>query len=256
MQIIFIEGVSGSGKSSLAQNLRDKLTDIGYSVDCYIEFDFTNPIDFYSTAYFKSNDYENLLAEYPDYSKEIEENTIGVEDIRLIRYYNRETALFDGLLLNVFREREFCYKPTNLVPLSEYSRVYKLIWEHFAQKQSALDYILFDGSLFHHPINDMIRNYNASHDEIAIHVNTLVETVKSLNPYIVYLSADNITKRLQKARVSRSQTPPSDTQIQFWKARKQADLSVLSRLNVPHKIYDISQENWIYVQNQVLNDIL
>ena len=260
MQIIFIEGVSGSGKSTLSQNLRDKLTDSGYKVACYLEGDFTNPIDFHSTAYFKQNEYDDLLAEYPLDSKEIKENTIIVGDVRLIQYYNSKTALFAEPLLSVLREHEFCFTPVNLVPLSEYNRVYKLVWEQFEQNHkqnyTPVDYILFDGSLFHHPINDMMRNYNASHEQITTHINMLVGTVRTLCPYIVYLSADNIAERLRKARVSRNQTLPSDTQIQFWKTRKQADLAVLSQLNAPHKIYDISHENWIGVQNQVLNDIL
>jgi len=60
MPLIFIEGVSGVGKTTLTQKLCNKLNEMGHPAKCYLEGDFTNPIDFYHTAYFKQNDYENL----------------------------------------------------------------------------------------------------------------------------------------------------------------------------------------------------
>ena len=245
MRLIFIEGVSGVGKTTLAQKLCNKLNEMGYLTNYYLEFDFTNPIDFYCTAYFRQEEYENLLSEFPDYSDDIKGNTIIAEDIRLVRYYNGKTALFTEPLLDVLFKHEFCYKPNDPVPLSEYTRVYKLIWDMFAQETSIqFDFLLFDGSLFHHPINDLIRNYNSSCDQVAYHVNTLVESVNLLRPLVVYLSADNICEQLHKAHICRKQTPPSAEQIQFWEDRKQMDLAMMQQLSIPYDIYNISCENW------------
>ena len=117
---------------------------------------------FYCTAYFRQEEYENLLSEFSEQSNDIKSNTIVAADIRLVRYYNGKTALFKEHLL-VLRKHEFCYKPNNPVALSEYTRVYKLIWEMFSQEaNNQNDFIIFDGSLFHHPINDLMRNYNAT----------------------------------------------------------------------------------------------
>ena len=60
-KLLFIEGVSGVGKSTIMQKLCDKLRGMGYSVDLYREFDFPNPIDFFCTAYFKQYKYETVL---------------------------------------------------------------------------------------------------------------------------------------------------------------------------------------------------
>lgn len=158
MKLIFIEGVSGVGKTTLAQKMYDKLRKMGFSTHCYLEFDFTNPIDFYCTAYFKQDEYADMLAEYNEFSEDIKRNTIIADDIRLIRYYNQKTPLFPEPLLNVLRNREFCWKPVGLVPLSEYTRVYKSVWELFAQNASSQrDYLVFDGSLIHHPIANISR---------------------------------------------------------------------------------------------------
>ena len=50
-KIVFIEGISGVGKSTVTQKLCNKLREMGFSADCFLEFDYENPIDFYSTAY-------------------------------------------------------------------------------------------------------------------------------------------------------------------------------------------------------------
>ena len=244
-KLLFIEGVSGVGKSTITQKLRDKLRGMGYSVDRYREFDFPNPIDFYSTAYFKKNEYEALLAEYNWLTEDIRNNTVIADDVRLVRYYNQKTPLFSESLLGKLHEHEFCWNPANLIPLSEYTRAYKSVWEKFVKNTSnQLDYLIFDGSLIHHPINDMTRNYNAMSEQITSHLNTLIETVSSFRPQIIYLSSDNVAERLKKARISRDETLPSDEQIRFWEKRKVMDLAVMPQLSIPYEIYDISQENW------------
>jgi len=115
----------------------------------------------------------------------------------------------------------------------------------FSQKTNKqTDFLIFDGSLFHHPINDLMRNYGATRDQIAFHVNTLTESVISLNPQVVYLWVDNTAERLHKAHISRNQPLPSKEKIQFWEDRKQMDLAVLKQLMLSYDFYDISQENW------------
>ena len=60
-KLIFIEGVSGVGKSTMVQTLQKELTGLGYKVKSYLEGDYTNPIDFYYTAYFTAHEYENYV---------------------------------------------------------------------------------------------------------------------------------------------------------------------------------------------------
>jgi Cdc6-like AAA superfamily ATPase len=257
MRLIFIEGVSGVGKTTLMQKLCGKLREKGFSASCYLEGDFTNPIDFYSTAYFKRDEYEALLAAFPNFSEDIRRNTITVKDIRLVRYFNGNTPLFSEALLSKMQNHEFCWNPVNLVPLSEYTRVYKAIWEQFARNADAqTEYMFFDGSLLHHPINDITRNYGVSDKQAADHINTLVEVTRPHHAQVIYLSANNVAERLKHARISRNETPLSKSQIQFWIDRKQNDTAILKQLGVPYDVFDISQENWDLQFDDMLNCIL
>ena len=67
------------------------------------------------------------------------------------------------------------------------------------------------------------------------------------NPKIIYLSSDNVSERLHKARINRNETPPSAKQIQFWEKRKKMDFSIMPKLSVQHDVYDISLENWDFL---------
>lgn len=256
MRLIFVEGVSGVGKSTMTQKLCDNLNKMGYAAGSYLEGDYANPIDFYCTAYFKQAEYDDLLVDYGEFAEDIKSNTITAGDVRLVRYYNRETPIFAESLLTELRDHELCWKPVNLAPLSEYTRVYKMVWESFTHKVDAqLDYLLFDGSLLHHPINDMMRNYNASCDQITDHVNNLIDAVNQLHPMVVYLSSDYVAERLRKARVCRNEAPPSAEQIRFWEARKQMDMSVIRQLPILCDRYDISRENWDFILDVMVKRI-
>jgi len=220
---------------------------MGHPTKCYLEGDITNPIDFYYTACFTQREYESLLAKFPDCLDVIKNNTIVAKDVHLVRYYDNKTPLFDEPLLSLLRERELICNPINPVPLPDYTSIYKSVWEKFANEAAGqFDFVLFDGSLLHHPINDLTRIYSASSQEIIFHVNTLLSAVQKLHPQIIYLSSDNVSKRLQSAQISRKKPLLQAEQIQFWENRKETDLAVMQRISIPYPydMYDISNEDW------------
>lgn len=63
-ELVFIEGVSGVGKSTMVRMLSEELKAYGYNVKSYVEFDYNNPIDFYCTAYLSAEEYERLITKY------------------------------------------------------------------------------------------------------------------------------------------------------------------------------------------------
>ncbi|ABX42438.1 P-loop NTPase family protein [Lachnoclostridium phytofermentans] len=256
--IIFIEGVSGVGKSTTVHKLSDKLRSLGYSVKSHVEGDPTSPLDLCWAAYFTIPEYENLLIVYPTFAEELSKNIIYRDDYILLRYQVECTPLYSSELHAKLHKHEFCYNPVNTVPLSKFTEVFTNLWKEFAYNGvSENDYVIFDASLVGHITNDLIRNYNASEAELVEHIETLLHIIRSMNPIIFYLSSDNVCERLIKARDSRKQTPPDNGRIEFWEKRKQIDLSVLSQLSVQSQIIDITNEDWdsaiSYIASQVTN---
>jgi len=243
LELLFIEGVSGAGKSTMTRLLADELMLRGLRVRAYLESDAENPIDFYSTAYLPLPEYEKLCTKYPSFH--LWEQAIHAGAARLIRYGSKNAPLYPEPLLSELAQREFCYNPCHLIAMSEYTAAYEHVWRNFSSSlDETFDYILFDGSLLHHPINDLIRNYSASSDQSFAHVHTLLNALGKQKRRIFYLESDDIATRLAEARHARGQAAPSEDIVHFWEKRYEYDSYVLNQLHENSTVLNISHNGW------------
>jgi thymidylate kinase len=241
--LIFIEGVSGAGKSTMTPKLCEKLQDNGYSVNCYLEGDIKSPVDSFGQAYLSKTEYENIQLKYPEFTDDLSKNCISGYEYNLVRYRDNKQRYYSTKLYEYLKECEFCYNPAKPLPFIRYTKVFVDMWRRFTESEQATqDFIICDGSFLHHQINDLIRNYNASEDDIFKHLTELLRIVQPLNPIIFYLSSQNVGERLKKARDSRGQNEPTKDAINFWEKRKDIDLRILNRLPVESHIIDISDD--------------
>lgn len=171
--IIFIEGVSGVGKTTTAALLCDNLRNKGYKAECHLEGAKDNPLD-------------PFMGSYP---------------------------------------------PS--IPLSVFSETYLQCWQDFKRNRLGQNSILIlDGTLLHHQVNDLIREYDASNETILKHLSNLLYVIQPFSPVVFYLSSDDVGHSLAKARKNRKQSVPTEEQIAFWHNRKHVDLYVLDKLPV------------------------
>ena len=253
-EIVFIEGVSGVGKSTMVKTLAGELRRLGYSVRDYVEFDYTNPIDFYCTAYLLPEQYEKLCRDYPLSADIIRANTIPAGKAKLVRYFDEDTPLFEEPLLSELALCEFCYKPKQLVPIEEYSSAYREVWRQWVSMlDKSCDFFLFDGSLLHHPINDMMRNYGVDGEGALPHVRSLLDSLGDIKRHIFYLKTGNIRGQLKRAYRDRGQDTPAEEQIRFWESRYENDRTVLRGISEEYEIFDVSAGNWVEVRKEILN---
>jgi len=253
-KLVFIEGVSGVGKTTMVRMLAQELREAGKRVEAYEEFDFRNPIDFYCTAYLTEADYEQLCREYG--AERLAKHTVCAGKARLVRYYDEDTPLFEEPLLHELAAREFCYHPKRLISLTEYTEAYRNVWSDFADElDDSQDIILFDGSLLHHPINDMMRNYGASAEQAAGHVGALIEALGDTDWCVFYLKTEDIRSQLAAARAERGQSAPTEEKTAFWVQRYENDMAVLARLSVPHEVLDVSHGGWDAARRRILEKL-
>jgi hypothetical protein len=240
-RLIFMEGVSGVGKTTLSAALFEGLRGLGHPARCFLEGDPESPLDLFQTAYLTRARYEELLRAHPDWADELRKRSMSEADYALIRYRNAaEEARFPDVLYQLLKEREFCYHPSNPLPLPEYANVFLRLWKRFVSAGTRAEgAFIFDGSLLHHQINDLMRNYNASRAQIAAHVGALAQTVAALDPVVFYLSAGDVVEQLTRARLNRGQTPPTAEQAAFWQRRKEIDLWTLGSLPIESHVIEI-----------------
>ncbi|MHB1153295.1 MAG: P-loop NTPase family protein [Eubacteriales bacterium] len=243
--IIFIEGVSGVGKSTTTSKLCEALQYNGYTVSSHLEGDCDNPLELCRFAYLTLPEFEKLKNIHPEAVNMLNNNSIFEDSYVLVQYQTRESEFFTPDLCNYLKKREVCYKPSNPVPFAKFTEIFRNRWRRFRESDLAKqDYTVFDGAFLHHPINDMIRNYSASDDEIMKHLTVLIKTAAPLNPIIIYLTAEDIGECLIKANKSREQAIATKEQIEFWKNRKRIDLAVIGKIPVKSYVIDISNYNW------------
>ncbi len=255
-EIIFIEGVSGVGKSTMVQALSRELTNSGYKVKAYLEGDCKNPIDFYNTAYYSIYEYEKLCNKYGSSIDAISENTIMTENARLVRYGNEKTFIFDEPLLSELAENELCYHPKKTISIDKYISVYTEIWKNYQREvNEEVDFAIFDGSLLHHPLNDMINNYRINEQQAVRYISALLNTLELSKKYIFYLKTNNIPQQLRTARKERGQNEPTKIQIEYWKKRYEYEMSVLSAIDEKYQILDISDNGWNLARKEILHTI-
>lgn len=252
-KLIFIEGVSGVGKSTMVQTLQKELTDLGYKVKSYLEGDYTNPIDFYRTAYFTTLEYEKLCCKYSCYIEIINENTIKADGIRLIRYANGKDYIFEEPMLSTLIENEFCYHPKKIIAIDEFISTYKKIWNNYQKSlDGSLDFVIFDGSLLHHPLNDIMNNYHITGEQAVPFIESLLNAVKLTEKYIFYLKTDNISLQLEKAYKDRQRPEPTSKQIEFWERRFKEDMIVINSIKEQCYMLNVSDNSWDKAKKEIL----
>ncbi|HBP38732.1 MAG TPA: hypothetical protein DD640_08330 [Clostridiales bacterium] len=256
-KLIFVEGVSGVGKSTLTVKLRDALIAHGFRAVCHLEGDADNPVDLFCCAYLTKTEFFQLLQDYPIDKDTLIENSVQEADYVLVRYGDCNTAFFVPTLFDVLKSHEGFYKPANPININQYTQVFADCWRRFlCQNQGNTDYVIFDGGFLFHRANDLIQNYQATDETIARHLIALLSAMSPHSPILFYLSAKDVGARLIQARESRGQTPATEVQIAFELERKHRQMQILNILPVQTCIIDISNgwENAIENMIGLIND--
>jgi len=250
--LIFIEGVSGAGKSTAVTAVAEALRAQGHKVCHYIEGDPDCPLDLYWAAYLTIPQYESILQRYPAFADELMRNVIAKEEAYiLLRYQVWKTRLYSQDLSDELHRHEFCYNPTNVKPVPKLTEVFVRLWQRFAEGAGQWDYAVFDASWLSHRTNDLLTTNNAVADEIADHLEALLATVRHLNPAVFYLAPDNVRACRLAACQSRKKGPPSEENIQFWKRRYEMDMKVLPKLSIKAEVINITN-GWVEVAPAIL----
>lgn len=254
--IVFIEGVSGVGKTTTVIQLADWLTAQGYRVKIHLEGDAFSPLDLCWISYLPMEEYKNLISQYPDYADRISSQIVDQNNYVLLRYRIDRKPLFPEEVDMELHRKEFCFNPENSVSLDEFTKVFQRLWVRYAQADhSNLDFEIFDATLVSHMTNDLIRNYHAPKEKMVQHINTLIDAVQSLQPRLYYFYTDNLEKRVTEARIARKQKPLTSTQLQFWKDRESYDKAVISQLKIACRSINVSAHDWDASIQSILDEI-
>ncbi len=185
----FVEGLQGSGKSTLVKKLSEKHP--GYLA--VHEGDYS-PVELAWCAYVSMDDYGRILEKYRAIQREIEEKSHREGD-RMIICYTQIITDIPG-----FHKDLEQYEIYNRRLSREAFR--KIILERFS-KWNTEDHI-FECSLFQNIIEDMLLFQNASDQSILEFYKEIREALSGRNYQILYLLTEDIASNINTIRKERA----------------------------------------------------
>ena len=185
----FIEGLQGSGKSTLVQKLAEKKPDC----NAVREGEYS-PVELSWCAYMDEKTYQKILVQYSDMRQMIEEKTYSEGDKKIVCYTKIKTpnrSFYKDLEQYEIYNNRVSYDDFKSIILSRYRA-----WNQ--------DHMIFECSLFQNIVEDMILFRCASDDEIMAFYQDIHNALDGKKYHIVYLKSDDIRGNLNVIRKERS----------------------------------------------------
>lgn len=185
----FVEGLQGSGKSTLV----NKLSELHPGCTAVREGDYS-PVELAWCAYMDEKDYLLILEKYSDMREKIEEKTFSEGDKKIVCYTKIQTQNHE-----FYKDLEQYEIYNGRTSFDEFKRV--ILSRYKAWKT---DNSIFECSLFQNITEDMILFRNASDDEIIELYKLIRDAIEGKDYHIFYLKADDIKGNFDVIRKERS----------------------------------------------------
>ncbi|MCK9862130.1 hypothetical protein [Paenibacillus sp. ATY16] len=241
-KLILVEGLCGTGKSTLAERLHHYLVQQGKSSAFYDEGAEGHPASLNWHALFREQEYNEFLERYPNLANDISLRAIKDGSNYLLPY--RGVKEFSGqIALNAeLKSRELCWAEMPIVAQSEFTYLIQRHWARFVEVASLTDTVyVLEAVFFQHQIHDLLKHYQASDSQIEQHIQGIAQQIAAMNPILIYLTQPSV--RDQQVWISSIRSKPrfaSEQNIKFMENRKRIELWLLDTLHFPtHTIENV-----------------
>lgn len=274
-RLILVEGIPGSGKSTIAKKIQEYLESKDINTMLYNEGD-GHPADLSWCSYVPINEYKDIINKYPEYSLVINDNTVIENDFAVVAYTKLGFTPYENELMKYFEAHEVY---DGRVSSEKFTDLHLKRWSRFAENTINENKVyIFECAFFQNHVCELMGIHNKENDYIYEHLNSLVRTVNELSPLIIYLTQPDVREtieRVSKERVSNDKAKQSDWidlvihwveksqyakrhglnglegVIRFLEDRKKIELEVFEKLQIDKYIVENLDYNWDDVFNKV-----
>ncbi len=189
MRNIFVEGIQGSGKSTLVNNI-SKATP---GINICREGDYC-PVDLAWCAYMSHEEYEAMLERYSDIREDIVKNTVKEQEHYIVSYTKIITDI-PGFHKDLENYEVFNGRKT-------FPELKEIIFSRY--KNFTGQRYLFECAFFQNIMEDLILFHMLSDEEIMDFYRELFAKVDRERFLMLYLYADNLEENIEVIRKERS----------------------------------------------------
>jgi hypothetical protein len=275
-RLIIVEGIPGSGKTTIAKKVAAWLNQHNLKATCYNESDF-HPADLSWIAVLTADEYENLLNKWSAYTEQIQAQAWQEADQILVTYSNVEVSCKeDETLYDDFAPYEVYDGNWSL---ADFTAIHLERWQRFANQAQQEDHIaVFECAWLQNHVNELMMFHNKSQEEMLHHLQRLWDIVAALDPLVIYLQPEDVTDSIAKvsaARVNKQGEPVWRDRVidvvcqspfgkahqlqgmagmtEYFRIRNQVELQMLKQLPASAHIFTRSGDDWQALWQQVEN---
>jgi hypothetical protein len=259
-QLIMVEGLPGSGKSTTADFLRGWLTERGHDVAFYSEGRTDHPVDLEQVAVLSTEDFIGLVASFPAQGEDLMRSVERSGDFWLVRHGQRRGWPCD---LRARLAEHDAYDGT--ISPEVHRQVLAESWDAFGDKAAHDDNVyLFECVLVQNPLCALMARFDQPAEVIESHLRRLAESVGPLNPALVYLDPGEPRDALERVAAERPAEwlesviayhceqghglahglTGFDGYVEFMRRRREVELEILPRLGVPTLTVEVGAGDW------------
>ncbi len=213
-----IEGIPGSGKTTMSKLLYQTLKNEGIKVKHFNEGS-SHPADLSWQSILDDNKYKELLLKYPEYVNQIKTNTV-IEDGLAITAYT---------LLDIDRNSDlYKYLQAHEIysinaDLKTFKQAHLLRWKKFVKNADKNTVYIFECVLLQNHITQLMLEYQVSEKQIESYINEFLDIVKSMSPIIHYLAPKSVELAIR--HVAEQRRPENQDRKSIWIDRVIEDVS-------------------------------
>ncbi|MEI2665402.1 hypothetical protein [Rossellomorea sp. LJF3] len=256
--LIIVEGIPGSGKSTTANFIKEHLEEEGVKVKLFQEGDISHPADYESTACLDEGKFNAILEKYPEHRESIKEYAEKKGDHYFIshrHFLDTDPSLVEylssydvyGLDLDTFEDVSYNY------------------WKEFVEQTAFGDDVyIFECCFLQNPFTKFIAMHNAEPERLENHLKKISSLIAPLNPLLIYFYQENLDQSFRHVYEERSQewreffTDYHVNQgygkenglkgyqglVEFLEMRRDLELRILEGLSVRHMLIENGDRDW------------